>query len=108
MGQPVFTAAIFDFGGVISPSPLIGMRTWCERAGVPWETFRQLFAREQGAWSRFEMSGLSQEEFVAAFEVEAAEEGLTVDGADFLTAFFSGMQVRDDVVAAVRGLRRHL
>src|SRR5947209_6649955 len=84
------------------------MCAWCERCNVPWEVFRVLFARERGAWSRFEMSDLSPEEFVAAFEAEAAEEGLTVDGADFLTAFSSGMQVRDDVVAAVRGLRRHL
>ncbi|MHB8575915.1 MAG: HAD family hydrolase [Dehalococcoidia bacterium] len=103
-----FTAAIFDYGGVISSSPLTGMRAWCERCEIPWEAFRVLFAREQGAWSRFETSALTPEQFVAAFEAEASEEGLQVNGADFLTAFLSGMSIREDVVAAVRGLRAHL
>jgi len=99
-----FRAVIFDFGGVISTSPLLGMRAYCERERVPMDAIRQLFATHDGAWSRFEMNAISREEFVQAFEAEARANGYTLDGWSFLDAFFAGMAVRPEMVAVVRFL----
>ncbi len=101
-----YRAVIFDFGGVLTVSPLLGMRSYCEQAGIPWDSLRTLFALENGAWSRFEMSALSEDEFVPAFELEASGIGHTLDGRDFLQAFFAGMAMRPEMVAVVRTLRR--
>lgn len=100
-----FSAVIFDFGGVISSSPLLGMRSYCEREGVPMDALRALFATHDGAWSKFEMNSITQDEFVAAFEEEARAQGYTLNGRDFLTAFFAGMAMRPEMIAVVRHLR---
>jgi len=99
-----YTAVIFDFGGVISTPPLQGLRAFCERTGVPLDVLRQLFAAPDGAWARFEMNRLSQEEFVRAFEAEARAHGYTLDGNAFLQAFFDGMAIRPEMLAVVRAL----
>jgi putative hydrolase of the HAD superfamily len=101
-----YRAVIFDFGGVITVSPLLGMRSYCEQVGIPWDSLRTLFALEEGAWSRFEMSALSEDEFVPVFELEAVGIGHTIDGREFLKAFFAGMALRPEMVAVVRTLRR--
>lgn len=100
-----YTAVIFDFGGVLTEPPGKGMSAYCERTGISWDVFRQLFVPLDGAWAKFEMNELSQDEFVRAFEAEAAAAGLTVDGAAFLNDFFSGMALREDMIAAARALR---
>ncbi len=99
-----YTAVIFDFGGVLTEPPGKGMRAYCAGAGIAWDAFRQLFAPLDGAWAKFEMNALSQAEFIRAFEAEAAAAGLTVDGAAFLNDFFSGMALRDDMIAVARAL----
>src|SRR5579875_799595 len=104
MEKPVYRAVIFDFGGVISTSPLLGMRAYCEREGVPMDAIRQLFATHDGAWSKFEMNAISREEFVEAFEAEARANGYTLDGWGFLDAFFAGMAMRPEMIAVVRSL----
>ncbi len=100
-----YAAVIFDFGGVLTEPPGNGMRAYCERAGISWDVFRQLFVPLDGAWAKFEKNELTQGEFIRAFEAEAAAAGLTVDGAAFLDDFFSGMALRDDMVAVARALR---
>ncbi|HLZ70711.1 MAG TPA: HAD family phosphatase [Dehalococcoidia bacterium] len=99
-----YKAVIFDFGGVLTEPPGNGMRAYCEGAGISWDAFRQLFAPPDGAWARFETNALSQDEFIRAFEAEAAAAGLKVDGAAFLNDFFSGMALRQDMVAVARTL----
>jgi putative hydrolase of the HAD superfamily len=106
MKQPArYRAVIFDFGGVISTPPLQGLRLFCESTGISLDALRQLFSAPDGAWARFEMNRLSQEEFVRAFEAEASALGYPLDGNAFLQAFFDGMAVRPDMLAVVRALR---
>jgi putative hydrolase of the HAD superfamily len=105
MQKPAYRAVIFDYGGVISTSPLLGMQAYCERENVPMDAIRQLFASHDGAWSRFETNSISREEFVQAFEAEARANGYTLDGWGFLDAFFAGMSVRPEMVAVARWLR---
>jgi putative hydrolase of the HAD superfamily len=100
-----YAAVIFDFGGVLTEPPGKGMSAYCERAGISWDLFRQLFVPLDGAWAKFEKNELSQDEFIRAFEVEAAAAGLKVDGAAFLNDFFSGMALREDMIAVARALR---
>ncbi len=100
-----YHAVIFDFGGVLTTSPVQAMREFCEGNDVPWEAVRPLLGSHQGAWSRFETNATSQAEFVAAFEDECAAVGHSIDGSRFLSGFFGGMRLRDEMVAIVRALR---
>src|SRR5947209_18433619 len=103
-----FRAAIFDFGGVLTTSPVQSMRAFCESNAVPWEAVGPLLGSHEGACSRFETSAISQEEFVVAFEQECAAAGHQIDGARFLSGFFGGMQLRNEMIAIVRRLREHM
>ncbi|HVC30422.1 MAG TPA: HAD family phosphatase [Steroidobacteraceae bacterium] len=103
-----FRAVIFDFGGVLTESPLLSLRAFAEETGIGWETLSPLFASHEGAWSRFETNALSEAEFVVAFEQEARATGFRVDGWAFLKAFFGGMALRPEMLAVVRALRRQI
>jgi putative hydrolase of the HAD superfamily len=98
-------AAIFDIGGVLTTSPLQNIRAFESRSGIADGALRPLFSSHDGAWSRLEKGELSRRDFVAAFESEAQALGLSIDGEGFLAAFFGGLVVREDMVAAVRVLR---
>lgn len=100
-----YRAVIFDFGGVITTSPMSGMRRYCEGAGIAWEDLRWLIAAGDGAWSRYETNAISTDEFVDAIEAEAAAAGMTMNGRAFLDSFYNGMSVRPEMVAVVRALR---
>ena len=106
--MPGYRAVIFDFGGVITTSPTLVMRSFCEQHSLPWAEVSPLLAAREGAWSRFETSALSRDEFVRAFELECEGLGHSIDGAAFLSHFFGGMTLRQDMVAVVRDLRRRL
>jgi putative hydrolase of the HAD superfamily len=101
-----YRAVIFDFGGVISSSPVLVMRRFCESNAVPWESVRPLLGHEQGPWSRFETNAISAEEFVQELEAALATEGVRIDGAAFLKSFFGGMSMRPEMIAVVRALRQ--
>jgi putative hydrolase of the HAD superfamily len=97
-------AVIFDVGGVLTTSPVAGIRRWAESCGIDYAVLGPLIAAPDGAWSRFEKSELSPEEFQAAFETECAGCDLTVDTAAFL-ASFSNLPVRPEMLAVVRHLQ---
>ncbi len=103
-----YRAVIFDFGGVLTTSPVQAMRAFCEGDGVPWDVVRPLLGSHEGAWSRFETNAISRAEFVTAFEGECAAVGHAIDGGRFLSGFFGGMRLRDEMVAVVRALRGQL
>jgi putative hydrolase of the HAD superfamily len=103
-----YRAVIFDFGGVLTESPLISMRAFAASTGIGWERMGPLFAPADGAWSRFETNALSEAEFVDVFEAEARAAGFELDGWAFLKAFFEGMALRPEMLAVVRALRRRL
>lgn len=103
-----FRAVIFDFGGVLTESPLTSMRLFAETTGLPWERFSPLFAPHDGSWARFERNDLSEDEFVRIFEGEAHAAALDVDGWAFLKAFFGGMALRPEMVSVVQTLRQQM
>ncbi len=102
--MPDIRAVIFDVGGVLTESPVAGIRRWCEECGIDYGVLGPLVAAPASAWSRFETSELSPQEFITAFEAECAERGLTVDAAGFL-ASFSNMPVREEMLAVLRHLQ---
>ena len=102
--MPAIRAVIFDVGGVLTASPVAGIRSWAEQCGIDYSVLGPLVAAPAGPWSRFETSELSPEEFAGAFEAECAAQGLTVDSATFL-ASFSNLPVREEMLAVVRALK---
>lgn len=103
-----YSAAIFDIGGVLTTSPNRGLKAFARARGLPWEPIGRLLSATEGAWSSWERSAITQDEFVPLFEGECQRAGLTIDGHGFLAAFFTALEVRDDMVAAVRRLRGHV
>lgn len=101
-------AAIFDVGGVITSSPVQSIRGFETDCDLPEGSLGPLLASHDGAWSLFEKSELAIPDFVVAFEKECEAAGFSVDGTAFLGAFFGGLVVREDMVGAVRELRRHM
>jgi putative hydrolase of the HAD superfamily len=104
-GRP--RAVIFDIGGVLTTSPVAGIRGWAESCGIDYAVLGPVIAAPEGAWSRFETSALTPEAFREAFEAECSTAGLTVDSAAFL-ASFSNLPVRDDMLAVVNHLKGRL
>lgn len=96
-----FDAVFFDFGGVILSSPFEAFAVYEQRVGLPRDAVRTINATnpDSNAWARFERGELTVDEFVATFEREALELGLTVDGAEVL-ACLDG-ELRDDMVELV-------
>jgi putative hydrolase of the HAD superfamily len=105
--MPDIRAVIFDIGGVLTASPVAGIRAWCEGCSVDYAVLGPVIARPGGAWSRFETSELSADAFREAFEAECAAIGLTVDTAAFL-ASFSHLPIREEMIAVVRHLQGRL
>lgn len=103
--MPKRAAAIFDIGGVLTTSPVSSIRRFCEREGLDHSLIGPMLATHEGAWSRFEKSEISQEEFVRLFEQECGDRGIRIDGVRFLGAFFEQLTVRDEMLAVVRHLR---
>ena len=101
-------AAIFDVGGVLTTSPVEAIRRFEVESGLPRAALRPALASEDGAWSRFEKSEITADEFVIAFEEEAAELGYEVDAAGLLAAFLHGLTIHDEMVAASQELRKHV
>jgi putative hydrolase of the HAD superfamily len=106
-GEGQIRAVIFDIGGVLTTSPVAGIRAWAEGCGVDYAVLGPVIAQPAGAWSRFETSELSPEVFKEAFESECAAIGLTVDTAAFL-ASFSNLPIRDEMIAVVNHLKGRL
>jgi putative hydrolase of the HAD superfamily len=105
--MPDIRAVIFDVGGVLTTSPVAGIRAWAERCGIDYGVLGPVIAAPDGAWSRFETSALTPEEFRAAFEAECEACGFTVDSAAFLDSF-AHLPVREDMLAVVRHLKGRL
>lgn len=103
-----YKTVIFDFGGVLTSSPVDRIDAFAEASGLAREALRPLFADHDGAWSRLERGELDREAFVGAFEAEARALGHAVDGAAFLAAFFGGFTLREEMVAVVAQLRKRM
>jgi putative hydrolase of the HAD superfamily len=99
------SAVIFDFGGVITESPMIAFTAYEHEAGLPDGLIRQLNSTDPdtNAWARFERNELDVAGFSEAFEAEAAALGHRLDASRVLAALRG--EVRPAMVAAIRRLR---
>jgi putative hydrolase of the HAD superfamily len=101
-----FRAVVFDLGGVIFPSPLDSFRLFEQANGLPHRFISDVVLAdpEGGAWARLERGELTIAEFCAAFEVECAAAGQTVD-ATALMGSLGGFDARPEMVAAIQAIR---
>lgn len=96
------TAALFDFGGVISSSPFDAFDRYERDHHLPEGFIRRVNANDPdaNAWARLERSEVDLDGFAAAFEAESAALGHRVSGHDVL-GLLAG-EVRPEMVEAVR------
>jgi len=97
----MFSAVLWDFGGVILSSPFEAFSRYELANGLPADFIRGVNATNplDNAWARLERSDISAAQFDEAFAVDSAALGHRVPGADVL-ALLSG-EVRPEMVAAL-------
>jgi putative hydrolase of the HAD superfamily len=103
--MPTLKAALFDIGGVLSSSPVIAIREYAIAQGIDYSVLGPMIAEPHCAWSRWERSEISSEQFLRDFEAEGLERGITVSARGVMDAAFGGQSTRDEVVAVVRHLK---
>jgi putative hydrolase of the HAD superfamily len=104
--MPTIRAAIFDIGGVLTSSPVSAIRTYAEGHGVDWYTIGPMIADPQLAWSRWERSEISGEQFMEQFDLECRDAGLgVITAAGVQGAAFGSQVVRPEMVNLVKHLR---
>ena len=101
-------AVLFDFGGVILSSPFDSFAQYERDVGLPVDFIRTVNATnpDDNAWARLERNECTIDEFVQAFEAEAAALGHDVDGHRVL-ACLEG-ELRPRMVRAVQRCADHL
>lgn len=102
------TAALFDFGGVITSSPFDAFAEYERANGLPDGFIRGLNATnpDDNAWARMERSEVSIAEFCELFEAEARAAGHEVDAAGILAGLRG--ELRPAMVEAVRRCQQRL
>lgn len=102
------TAALFDFGGVITSSPFDAFAEYERAHGLPDGFIRGLNATnpDDNAWARMERSEVSIAEFCELFEAEARAAGHEVDAAGILAGLRG--ELRPVMVEAVRRCKQRL
>lgn len=95
------TAAIFDFGGVITASPFEAFNRLEATRGLPHDLVRTINAADPdgNAWALLERAEITRDQFDAHFAAEAAALGHELRGADVL-AVLAGA-IRPGMVAAL-------
>lgn len=105
-----FDAVLFDFGGVLTPSPLHGLRQVAGELGIPPEVaFAIVFGGydedTDHPWHRLERGEVSVEAALTGIAALAQEAGHSLDPLDMLGRGMGGSLIREDVVALVRDVR---
>lgn len=103
--MPNLKAALFDLGGVLTSSPVIAIREYAIARGVDYSVLGPMIAEPHLAWSRWERSEISADQFMVDFEREGRERGITVSARGVMDAAFGGQSTREEVVAVVRHLK---
>ena len=98
-------AAIFDIGGVLTSSPVTAIRDYVLAQNIDYTRLGPMIADHDLAWSRWERSEITGEQFIAQFEAESLERGIVVSAEGVMDAAFGTQTVRDDMVNVVRHLR---
>lgn len=101
----VFTAVLWDFGGVILSSPFEAFNHYEARIGLPRDFIRTVNSTNphSNAWALLERNELSPADFDHAFADDSKALGHLVRGSDVL-ALLSG-EVRPRMVAALDAVR---
>ena len=102
MSRP--TAVLFDFGGVISTSPMDAFAAYEKEAGLPDGHIRQLNSTnpDTNAWAKYERRDVDQDGFCELFEAEAAALGHTVDARVVLAGVHGDL--RPEMLSALQTL----
>jgi len=97
----MFSAVLWDFGGVILSSPFEAFSRYELANGLPADFIRGVNATNplDNAWARLERSDISALDFDAAFAADSEALGHRIPGADVL-ALLAG-EVRPEMVAAL-------
>lgn len=98
-------AALFDIGGVLTSSPVIAIREYAIARGVDYSILGPMIADHDAAWSRWERSEISSDEFLVEFEREGRDLGIDISARGVMDAAFGDQSVREEVVAVVRHLK---
>ena len=100
-------AVFFDFGGVISSSPLEGFHEYERRNGIPEGFIVRVNSTnsDTNAWARIERSDVTLDEFDELFAIESESLGHRIPGRA-MTALLRGM-IRPEMVRALDILRKH-
>ena len=100
-------AVFFDFGGVISSSPLEGFREYERRNGIPEGFIVRVNSTnsDTNAWARIERSDVTLDEFDELFAIESERLGHRIPGREMI-ALLRGM-IRPEMVRALDILRKH-
>ena len=109
-GFVTFDAVLFDFGGVLTPSPLHGLREAAREMGIPADVaFAAVFGGydedTDHPWHRLERGEVSIEDALAGIATLAGEAGYDLDPVAMLTSGMGGSLIREDVVDLVREVR---
>jgi putative hydrolase of the HAD superfamily len=102
---PVLRAVFFDFGGVITESPLDGFARLEQERGLPPGFIASVNLRDyhSNAWARLERSEITPADFDQLFADESSALGHEIRGADVLAVIHG--EVRPEMVAALDVLR---
>lgn len=105
-GRQRVTVVLFDFGGVITASPLEAFAHYERQNGLPDGLLRRInsTAADTNAWARYERREVDEEGFIPLFEAEAAALGHRVDARLVLQLLHGDL--RPEMVAAVHKLRK--
>lgn len=100
-------AVFFDFGGVISSSPLEGFREYERRNGIPEGFIVRVNSTnsDTNGWARIERSDVTLDEFDELFAAESERLGHRIPGREMI-ALLRGM-IRPEMVRALDILRKH-
>ena len=101
----MFTAVLWDFGGVILSSPFEAFNHYETSVGLPRDFIRSVNATnpDSNAWARLERNELSPAEFDVAFANDSRSLGHEVRGANVL-ALLAG-EIRPAMVAALDAVK---
>lgn len=99
-------AVLFDFGGVISTSPMDAFAAYEGQAGLPAGLIRQLNSTDpdDNAWARYERREVDQDGFCDLFEAESAALGHTVDARVVLAGLHGDL--RPEMLSALQVLSK--
>lgn len=105
-------AAIFDFGGVITTSPMAGIHLYEERVGVSRGSLLRLVTGDSidgnDPWHRLERGELDARQFWSDVKRQALENlGIEISLADLTASFAEGFKVRQGLVELIAELGEH-